>query len=254
MDLQLNGKRAVVTGAASGIGRATAIALAAEGVHTVLADINDAGQQTATDIADAGGVAHFIQTDTTDAKAVQAMVDAAVTTFGGLDIAVNNVGIPQNEAPVHETTEEHFTKLMTTNVHGTFLCMRAEIPAMLASGGGAIVNLSSICGLTSFAGGATYAATKHAVLGLTRGAALDYATQNIRINCVNPGTIKTPMLETYLGRELNEDDVAAFVGPHPIGRMGRPEEVANAIVWLVSDAASFVLGAPISVDGGFVAQ
>lgn len=255
MDLHLQGKSAIVTGAASGIGRATALLLAAEGAVVVVGDLSESGKDTVSAIESSGGHAVYVPVDVSDADSVANLVDRAVEAYGGLHCAVNTVGIPQGAAPVHETTVEEFDHVTAINVRGTFLSMKYEIPAMLRSGGGSIVNLTSIAGLTAAAGGATYAASKHAVLGLTRGAALDYAAQGIRINAVAPGTIDTPMLDTFMAKTGNPAmNRTGMVAGHAIGRLGQPDEIARAIVWLLSDASSFVVGAPLIVDGGYTAS
>lgn len=255
MDLNLRGKSAIVTGGASGIGRSTAHMLATEGAHVVVADLSSAGRQTVAEITESGGNACFIPVDVTDPSSVSELVDKTVTMFGSLDCAVNAVGIPQGSAPVHETPVDEFDHVLAVNVRGTFLSMRYEIPAMLNNGGGSIVNLTSIAGLTAAEGTATYAATKHAVLGLTRGAAMDYARHGIRVNAVAPGTIDTPMLDVLKAKSPTVDvSRESLASSQPVGRLGHPDEIASAIVWLLSDASSFVVGAPLIADGGYTAR
>lgn len=251
--VEMQGKIALVTGASSGIGAATADALAAAGASVVCADVQDKlGEQIVQEIERDGGEATYVHCDVSDADEIQAMVDAALDTYGGLDIAVNNAGIEGEHGPAAEQTVEGWDRVLDTNLRGTFLCMKAEIPVMLERGGGAIVNVSSIAGLTGFEGSAPYVASKHGLVGLTRSAALDYAKQGIRVNAVCPGVIDTPMVERY-----THDDPEAEAGlaeAEPMGRMGEAAEIADAIVYLASDEASFVTGHPMAVDGGWMAR
>jgi NAD(P)-dependent dehydrogenase (short-subunit alcohol dehydrogenase family) len=250
---ELTGKVALVTGASAGIGRAAAMALAAEGAKVVVADVDVArGEEVAKAIVDKGGEAIFVATDVSDDAQVAAAVDAAITAFGGLDLAYNNAGIEGTPAPTADCTPENWQRTLAVNLTGVWSCMRHEIPVMLARGGGSIVNCSSVAGLVGFAGIAAYTASKHGVLGLTKTAALEYAEQGIRVNAVCPGVIDTEMVERFVGGQ--DEARAAMVDMEPVHRLGRPEEIADAVVWLCSDRSSFVTGQAIAVDGGFVAR
>ena len=253
----LTGKVALVTGAGAGIGRATALKFAEEGARVVVADLNVAGgEETAELIRKQGGEAVLTRADVTDAAAVDALIRTAVDTYGRLDCACNNAGIEGAVVPFTDQSEDDYEAVMRVNAKGTFLCLRAEIRQMLQNGGGAIVNLASIAGLIGFTGLAPYVASKHAVNGLTKNAALEFGKQGIRVNSVCPGGIDTRMLDSLAdqatgGAQSSRDMMAPL---HPIGRIGRPEEVAELIVWLCSPRASFVTGANVPVDGGYVAQ
>lgn len=253
----LTDKVALVTGAGAGIGRATALKFAEEGARVVVADLNVAGgEETAELIRKQGGEAVFTRADVTDAAAVDALIRTAVDTYGRLDCACNNAGIEGAVVPFTDQSEDDYEAVMRVNAKGTFLCLRAEIRQMLQNGGGAIVNLASIAGLIGFTGLAPYVASKHAVNGLTKNAALEFGKQGIRVNSVCPGGIDTRMLDSLAdqatgGAQSSRDMMAPL---HPIGRIGRPEEVAELIVWLCSPRASFVTGANVPVDGGYVAQ
>ena len=252
---QLDGKVALVTGGSSGIGRATALAFAREGAKLIIADRHaDGGHQTVHMITEQGGEATFVQVDVSRAAEVAAMISIAVETYGRLDCAHNNAGIGSRpRAPLHECSEETWDRVLGVNLKGVWLCMKYEILQMLKQGGGTIVNTASIMGLVgSWSGTVAYNASKHGVVGLTKTAALEYARQNIRVNCVCPGYIHTPLIEDAL--TSNPELEAQIIARHPVGRMGRPEEIAAAVVWLCSDAASFVTGHTMTVDGGYVAQ
>ncbi len=251
---RFDGKVALVTGAGSGIGRAAALAFAQAGAKVVVSDIDVAGgEATVAAARRAGGEARFVRTDVSDAAQVQALVAAAVDAYGRLDCAYNNAGIEGPGSIAHLYDEAAWLKVIQVNLVGVWLCMKYELPVMLAQGGGAIVNAGSIAGLVSSpANGTAYTASKHGVIGLTKAAALEYAKDNIRINAVCPGPIRTSMTERMSERRPQFLDRAAAASPS--GRVGTPEEVAQAVLWLASDAASFTTGAALTVDGGFVAQ
>ncbi|MBL6448751.1 SDR family oxidoreductase [Fulvivirga sp. 29W222] len=244
-------KVALVTGGAFGIGRATAIAFAQRGAKVVVADwVED--NETIDAIKKDGGTAIFVKCNVSDTGDVASMVHKAVEQFGSLDFAVNNAGIEGDTAPVHECSEKNWEKVLGVNLKGVWLCMKHEIPIMLNQGKGSIVNLASIAGLVGFPGLPAYVASKHAVIGLTKTAALENAKLGLRINAVCPGVIKTPMVDRVTGKDKTVEK--AYEDMEPVGRMGRPEEVAEAIVWLCSDAASFVTGESMAVDGGWIAK
>jgi NAD(P)-dependent dehydrogenase (short-subunit alcohol dehydrogenase family) len=251
---EFEGKVALVTGGGSGIGRATALAFAREGAQIVIGNRNvQRGEETVSLIRDAGETASFKRTDVLVAAEVKALVDHAVTTYGRLDVAFNNAGIEGAVKPtLVDQTEANFDAVMGVNVKGVWLSMKYEIPKMLDQGGGAIVNCSSVAGVIAFPGIGIYAASKHAVIGLTKTAALEYSAQGIRINAVNPAVIDTEMVDRLAdGMNMKKDDLTTF---HPIGRIGRVEEVAEAVLWLCSDKASFVTGHSLLIDGGFTAR
>jgi NAD(P)-dependent dehydrogenase (short-subunit alcohol dehydrogenase family) len=245
------GKVVLVTGAGAGIGRASAQAFGREGASVVVADLDaTGGQQTVQLITDAGGRAVFVEADVSVPDQVEAMVQAAVDTFGGLDCAHNNAGIASGGRPVAEFLDEEWDRVLAVMLTGVYHCLKAEIPRMLERGGGAIVNTASGAGLVGFPGQAAYVAAKHGVIGLTKVAALDYGSRGIRVNALCPGTARTPMVDTAVA---NDPSLEAYLaGLHPIGRIGRAEEIAAGAVWLCSDAASFVLGHALAVDGGYV--
>lgn len=248
--MNLEAKVAVITGGGSGIGRATALAMAKFGALVAIGNRNvERGEEVVQTIRASGGQAIFQKTDVTQAADVAALVERAVKEFGRLDIAFNNAGFDGTQVPLAQQSEEDVSFLLDINIKGVWLCMKYEIEQMLKNGGGAIVNTSSIFGLNGYPGWSIYTATKHAVTGLTKAAALEYAQKSIRVNAVAPGPIKTPLLEK--GTSGDPDSYAGFV---PMGRIGQPEEVANAVVWLCSDAASFVTGHTLPVDGGTGAQ
>jgi len=250
------GKVAIVTGAAGGIGRATALAFAREGAAVLVTDINTAGgQETVRLIREAGGTAEFLQVDVTKDDQVAAMVRRAVELWGGLDVAFNNAGIEGVLAPTHEYPEEAWERVIAINLTAVWRCMRHEIPEMLKRGGGAIVNTASILGLVGFANAPAYTASKHGVVGLTKAAAQEYAELGLRINAVCPGFIETPMVMER-GVQLGKDKAAyaQVAGLHPMNRLGKPEEIAEAVLWLCSPKASFVTGYALAVDGGYVSK
>lgn len=244
----MQGKVALVTGAATGIGLACAEAFARAGATVVMADINEPTDQAAR-LVQAGYAAVPYRCDVSDTKAVEEMIGWIVATYGRLDAAHNNAGIQTPQRPMAEITDEEFDRTVAVDLKGVWNCMRYEIRQMLRQGGGAIVNTSSQGGVTGFPGQAAYIACKHAVIGLTRTAAIDYAAQGIRINAVCPGVIRTPMAEELLRR--NPDLEQELVRDTPAGRMGRPDEIAHAVLWLCSDDASFVDGHALLVDGAF---
>ena len=247
------GKVVFVTGAAGGIGRAAALAFAREGASVMVADVSEEGnQETVRLIEAAGGRALAIRCDVTRAEDVKAALDQTIETFGRLDAAFNNAGIEQAKKATADITEEEWDRIIGIDLRGMFLCMKYEIPLMLNHGGGAIVNTSSGAGVKGFKDQAAYVAAKHGVVGLTKSAALDYASENIRINVVCPGIVDTPMMDRFGGGtpEGKERELAGAAAAEPIGRAGKPEEIAAAVLWLCSDAASFVTGAAMVVDGG----
>ncbi len=249
----LEGKVALVTGGGSGIGRASAMTFAREGARVVVADVAvEGGEETVRIIQDAGGEGIFVRADVSKAGEVEALINSAVETYSRLDCAHNNAGIEQVPVRIHEYPEEVWDRLISINLKGVWLCMKYEIAQMLKQGGGAIVNTSSVAGLVGFRGISAYVASKHGVAGLTKTASLEYAEAGIRINAVCPGFIRTPLLERFINH--NPELEAQLVQLEPVGRIGTPEEVAEAVVWLSSDAASFVTGHTMAVDGGFVAQ
>ncbi len=249
----LTGRGVLVTGGASGIGRAACLAFAREGARVLLSDVNDAGgEETAAAVRAAGGDARFLHADVSDEGQVEGLVKEAVAAFGRLDCAFNNAGITGAVGPLHEIDLEGFERTLRTNLTGVFLCMKHEIRAMLGQGGGAIVNTSSGAGVVATPTLSPYCASKHAILGLTKTAALEHARTGIRINAICPGSVDTPMLQRYMG---NNPGIEKLIrAGQPGGRLGRPEEIAEAAVWLCSDRASFVSGASIFVDGAAVGR
>jgi len=246
-------KVAIVTGASSGIGRVTAVALAKEGIRVSLAARRDKeGEETLRLLKESGGEGIFVRTDVSNENDVRSLVEETVKTFGRLDYAFNNAGAVEDPAPFASKTSSLFDKIMNVNVKGTWLSMKYEIPQMLKNGGGALVNNSSVFGVIANPQLPLYTASKHAVLGLTKAAALEYAKAGIRINAIAPGAIETEMMEQSIGndKQLRE----ALVALHPIGRPGKPEEIANAVIWLLSDKASFLTGHTLLVDGGWVSR
>ncbi|MFQ6029290.1 MAG: SDR family oxidoreductase [Dehalococcoidia bacterium] len=251
----LEGKVALVTGGSSGIGRATALAFVREGAKVVVADVDPTGgEETLQRIREMEGEAVFVRTDVTSAAEVEAMVGRAVETYGGLDCAFNNAGISVPvRGPMHEFPEEMWDRVIDINLKGVWLCMKYEIPRMLAAGSGTVVNTASIMGLVgSPTGNLAYNASKHGVVGMSKTAAIEYAPAGIRINAVCPGYVRTPLVEQGILSDPGQEAIIA--ARHPLGRLGMPEEIAESVVWLCSDAASFVTGHTMTVDGGYVAQ
>ena len=249
----MEGKVVIITGAASGIGRATAQIYAREGARVIIADVNErGGEETLSMINKQGHQGLFVRTDMTVETDVKTLVDRAMNAHGRLDAAFNNAGIEGMQASSADMPTNEFDKIIAVNLKGVYLCMKYQIPAMLKGGGGAIVNTASVAGLVGFPGLGAYVASKHGVIGLTKTAALEYAKAGIRVNCVCPGLIDTPMV----GRLSGSDPamVAGLVAAEPVGRLGRPSEIGEAAVWLCSDHASFVTGHSMVVDGGLVAQ
>lgn len=253
----VEGKIALVTGAAAGIGRATALKFASEGARVVVSDLDrTGGEETAHLITSSGGEAVFIKADVSKSADVDALFANSLSTFGRLDCACNNAGIEGHVVPLADQSEADFDRVLAVNAKGVFLCMRAEIPLMLEGGGGTIVNLSSVAGLIGFPGLSPYVASKHAVNGLTKNAALEYGKSGIRVNSVCPGGIDTRMLDSLAEQASGGTlTTSQMMDPlHPIGRIGTCDEVAELIVWLCSSRSGFVTGAIVPVDGGFVAQ
>ncbi len=250
----LEGKVGLVTGAGSGIGRTTSLAMAREGAKVVVSDIDESGgRETVRLIEGAGGEAFFMKADVADPAQVEALVKAAVEKFGGLHLAVNNAGIGGEASTAGDYSIDGWRKVLSINLDGVFYSLKYEIGAMLESGGGSIVNISSILGLVAWPTASAYTSAKHGVVGLTQAAAVEYGEQGIRVNSINPGFIDTPLLRSA-GIEPGGDIYNMIAGKHAMNRLGQPEEVSEAIVWLLSDAASFVTGIALPVDGGFTAQ
>lgn len=253
MSYNFENKIALVTGGAVGIGKSTAIAFAKEGAAVVIADVlDDDGANTVNEIKASGGKALFIHSDMGEPDDIKALFEQIDSEYGQLDYAFNNAGVEGQQALTGDSTLENWNKVININLRGVYLCMKYEIPLMLKKEGGSIVNCSSVAGVVGYPSIPAYAASKHGVVGLTKTAALEYAQQGIRVNSVNPGVIHTAMIDRFI--ESNPAMEAAFAESEPIGRMGEPIEIAEAVLWLCSDKASFVTGHTLVVDGGFVAQ
>lgn len=252
MNNRFESKVALVTGGNSGLGKAIAIAFAREGARVAIAARRvSEGEETLKAIQQSGGDAIFIEADVSDRDQVRAMVETCVSEFGGLDCAVNNAGILGTEfVPAADYEEDVWDQVIDINLKGVFLCMKNQIPEMIKRGGGAILNMSSVAGLKGGRVGCAYYASKHGVIGLTKAAAMEYASQGIRVNAVCPAVIETPMVEAAF--QQDEEIEARIIGMHPIGRLGQPNEVAAAVLWLCSDGASFVTGTAHPVDGGYL--
>jgi NAD(P)-dependent dehydrogenase (short-subunit alcohol dehydrogenase family) len=246
-----SGKVAIVTGGGSGIGEASALTFAGSGAKVVVADFDkDGGERVVESIKTAGGEATFVSVDVSKVEEVESMVKTTVDTYGGLHVAVNNAGIGGAQAPAGEYPIDSWRQVIEINLNGVFYGMRYQIPAMLASGGGSIINMASILGSVGFATSSAYVAAKHGVVGLTKSAAIEYSAQGVRVNSVGPGFIATPLLE----KNLDEPTMNAIAAMHPIGRLGTAQEVANLVAFLGSDDASFCTGGYYVVDGAYTSQ
>jgi NAD(P)-dependent dehydrogenase (short-subunit alcohol dehydrogenase family) len=251
METEFKNKVAIVTGGSFGIGRATALAFAQKGAKVVVVDWKE-NDETINLIKKSGAEALFIKCDVSKSSDVKEMVEKTIATFGRLDYAFNNAGIEGNSGSVKDCSEENWDKTIGVNLKGVWLCMKHEIPQMIKQGKGVIVNCSSVAGLVGFAGLPAYVASKHGVIGLTKTSALECAKLGIRVNAVCPGVIQTPMIDRLTGNDKKA--IEQFTNLEPVGRFGRAEEIANAVIWMCSDGASFVTGHAMAVDGGFVAQ
>ena len=243
------GKVAFITGAGTGIGRSAALAFAQAGARVVAADVSaENSQETVRLVTEQGGKALAVTCDVLHSEDIQAALDKTIAKFGRLDYAFNNAGVEQEKTPLADLDEAEWERIVNTDLRGVFLCMKHEIPLLLKQGGGAIVNTSSGAGVKGIPGQGAYAAAKFGIIGITKSAALDYAAQNIRINAVCPGFIATPMMDRFSGG--TQEGREEIIKQEPVGRMGEPEEIANAAVWLCSDAASFIIGHALVMDGG----
>ncbi|MBX9933363.1 MAG: glucose 1-dehydrogenase [Methylobacterium sp.] len=244
---RFTGKVAFITGAAGGIGRAAAVAFAAEGARVAILDrTEDMLKDTEAAVKNLGAEVFALGCDVSKPKRVEAAVGQVIERFGRLDVAFNNAGVENKAAPLHEIELEEWDRILDINLRGTFVCMKHELAQMVRQGGGVVVNTSSGAGIRGVAGGASYAASKFAIIGMTKSAALDYATQNIRVNAILPGNIETAMMDRFTG-----GDIQKAIDLEPVGRLGRPEEIAEAVLWMASDLGGFVTGSSIVVDGGW---
>lgn len=250
-EIDFTGRSVLITGAATGIGRATALAFSAAGASIVIGDVDPRAEGTVSDIVAAGGKAVFQKTDVSDSGQVQALVARAVSEFGALDVAFNNAGLLPPTAPLAEQSEEDWHRIINVDVTGVFLCLKHELAQMVKAGRGAIVNTASVAGLRADPGMAPYVAAKHAVAGLTKAAAIDYATQGIRVNAIAPGLVRTPMTERWLNDPQMRDQVLA---DSPIRRAAEPEDIAALVLFLASDLANIVTGAVYPIDGARTAH
>jgi NAD(P)-dependent dehydrogenase (short-subunit alcohol dehydrogenase family) len=240
-------KIVLVTGAANGIGRAAAIAFATEGARVAILDRTEDGlKKTEAAVKRVGGEVMPIVCDVSLPEQVEAAIKQVTERYGRLDVAFNNAGVENKAAPLHEIELEEWDRILGINLRGTFMCMKHEIAQMVRQGGGVVVNTSSGAGICGVAGGAAYAASKHAIIGMTKSAALDYAKQNIRVNAVLPGNIETPMMDRFTG-----GDIQKAIDLEPVGRLGKPEEIAESVLWMSSDLGGFITGSTIVVDGGW---
>jgi NAD(P)-dependent dehydrogenase (short-subunit alcohol dehydrogenase family) len=251
IEFSFEGRTVLITGAATGIGRATALAFAGAGAAVVIGDVDQRAEDTAAEITAAGGRAVFLRTDVTDSAQVKALVDRAVSEFGSLDVAFNNAGLLPPTAPLAEQTEEDWHRVLAVDVTGVFFSMRHELAHMAKVGRGVIVNTASVAGIRADPGMAPYVAAKHAVVGLSKAAAIDYAKQGIRVNAIAPGLVRTPMTERWLNDPAMRDAVLA---DSPIGRAAEPEDIAGLVLFLASDHAGIISGAIYPVDGGRTAH
>jgi len=253
MERQFEGKVVMVTGGASGIGLATSLAFAREGAQVVIADLQEQEEKKVADlIRREGGQAVFHACDVSQASQVRNVMNMILENFGRLDFACNDAGVEGATDLMGDKDEKEWSRIIGINLTGVYLCMKHQIPAMLRSGGGAIVNIASIAGLVGFGGMAAYVASKHGVVGLTKTVALDYAKQGIRVNAVCPGVIQTPMIDRFV--QGDPEKLAALASGEPMGRVGKPEEIASAVLWLCSPGSSFTTGHAMVVDGGWTAQ
>lgn len=251
---KLDGKVAIVTGAASGIGRASAILFAAEGARVVVADVDQSGRDVAAEISGSGGQAVYVKADVSRPDEVEALVRSAVDSFGGLDVMFNNAGIEGEQRRTADCSVENWDRVISVNLKGIFLGMKYGIPALLKNGGGSIVNTASTAGITGYPNLPAYAASKGGVIQLTKTAALEYARKGIRVNCICPGGIFTPLVQRFTEGLPKEQIQKMVEAVHPVGRFGTPEEVAKLALYLASDDSSFCTGASFIVDGGMTAQ
>jgi len=253
MTHQFSGKVALVTGGASGLGRVSAVALAREGAKVIVSDVAVTGGETTVQmIKEEGGLATFIRADITKSDEVEAMVGAAIQNFGRLDFALNNAGIDGVRARIANYPEDVWHQVINLNLTGVFLCLKHELPIMVKQGSGVIINMSSVAGVTGFPGHAAYTASKHGVIGLTKTAAIDYSKAGIRVNAICPAYTRTPMLDRML--EQTPDLEAKLISRVPLRRLGTAEEIAQAVIYLFSDAAAFITGHSLVMDGGILAE